>query len=110
MSEREDVLAEIWEMINAPMAEHWIDNAMRARSDGPFGAEETDALRRLLDAGGSRRDLSLLFRKASYEAAFSTLYLTSTHLVPPMKGMHESLLSADPSGREGRAGSAPGKD
>jgi hypothetical protein len=111
MSERDDVMSEIWStVVNASMAEHWIENTLRVRPGEPFGDDETAALRRLLDAGVSRRDLSLIVRKARYEAAVTTLYLTSSYQLDPIKGMHESLLSSDPSGREGRAGSAPAKD
>jgi hypothetical protein len=58
-----------------------------------------------------RRDLSLIARFAAYEAVFGTRYALSDPDVEDndVEMLHESLLSADPSGREGRPGSTPQK-
>ena len=93
------------------MQEHWIDNIIREsdkQPDAPF-ADLGPALKRLLALGASRRDLSLIYRQASYEAVFGTLYMLGDPGVDDndIELMHESLLSADPSGKEGRPGSAP---
>jgi hypothetical protein len=76
--------------------------------DGPFG-DTGAAIERLLAVGASRRDLRLVLRNAAYEAAFGTLYALSDP--GPEEGddvstFYESLLTADPSGMEGRPGSA----
>ena len=115
MASREEFLRQMWdEVINAAMQEHWIDNVIREserRPDSPF-ADAGPALKRLLALGGDRRDLSLIARHAAYEAVFGTLGALSDPGVDDnnVEMLHESLLSADPSGREGRPGSAPGKE
>ncbi|MGB8356298.1 MAG: hypothetical protein WCD79_20535 [Chthoniobacteraceae bacterium] len=55
--------------------------------------------------------MSLIARQAAYEAVFGTLYALSDPGVNDndIEMLHESLLSADPSGKEGRPGSAPPK-
>jgi hypothetical protein len=93
------------------MQERWIENAIldsERRPDSPF-ADLGPALKRLLSAGATRRDLSLVARATAYEAVFGTLYTLSDPGVDnnAVEMLHESLLSADPSGKEGRPGSAP---
>lgn len=114
MASREQFLKQMWdEVINPNMQEHWIDNIIREseqRPDSPF-ADLGPALTRLLGIGADRRDLSLIARQAAYEAVFGTLYALSDPGVNDndIEMLHESLLSADPSGKEGRPGSAPPK-
>lgn len=114
MASREQFLRQLWDdVINPSMQERWIDNAVRASGrspDSPF-ADVGTVLTRLLAAGAARRDLSVIARFAAYEAVFGTLYALSDPGVEgnDMEMLHESLLSADPSGREGRPGSAPQK-
>jgi hypothetical protein len=112
MTTRAEFLKQVWnQTINAPMTDAWIDAAMRSSArapDGPF-ADLGPALQRLLGAGASRRDLCLIARHASYEAVFQTLYMLDDPGVDgdETKMLHEELLHADPSGRDGRPGSAP---
>lgn len=112
MATREEILQQLWkEAINPSMQEGWIDNAVAAANrepNAPF-ADVGMAVQRLLNLGASRRDLSLLARFAAYEAVFSTLYMFSDPGVDDndVEMLHESLLGADPSGKEGRPGSAP---
>jgi hypothetical protein len=114
MASRDEFLKQMWdEVINSAMQEHWIDNIIRdseRRPDSPF-SDLGPALKRLLAAGADRRDLSLIARHAAYEAVFGTLYALSDPGVDDnnIEMMHESLLSADPSGTEGHPGSAPQK-
>jgi hypothetical protein len=115
MATREEFLEQAWnQIINRSMLEHWIDNVIRASEtdpDAPF-ADVGAALKRLLALGASRRDLSLISRFASYEAVFGILYMLSDPGIDDkdLEMMHESVLGADPSGMEGRSGSAPTKD
>lgn len=114
MASREEFLTHLWtENINPCMQEHWIDNVIRAAErdpDAPF-SDLGPVLKRLLAAGAGRRDLSLIARHAAYEAVFGTLYALGDPGVDDgyIEMLHESLLTADPSGREGRPGSAPEK-
>lgn len=114
MATREDFLKQAWaEIINSPMQEYWIDNVIRESEkhpDAPF-ADLGPALKRLIAQGVSRRDLSLISRFASYEAVFQTLYMLGDPGVDDndVEMMHESLLGADPTGKEGGPGSAPQK-
>jgi hypothetical protein len=112
MATRAEFLEQVWtQAINGWMNERWLD-AVVARSkrkpDAPF-ADLGTVLERLLAAGVARRDLCLIARHASYEAAFQVLYMLDDPGVDDddNKMMHEELLGADPSGREGRPGSAP---
>jgi hypothetical protein len=114
MATREEFLKEMWHgIINPAMQEHWIDNIIRESEKDPNApfADLGPALKRLLAAGADRRDLSLIARHAAYEAVFGTLYALSDPGVDDnnVEMMHESLLTADPSGKEGRPGSAPQK-
>ncbi len=112
MASREEFLKQLWEeVINPAMQEHWIDNVIReseSRPNSPF-ADLGPVLKRLLAAGVGRRDLSLIARYAAYEAVFGTLYALGDPGVDAneVEMMHESLLSADPSGKAGVPGSAP---
>ena len=111
MATRAELLNQVWtQIISANMDERWIDAAMASSErtpDAPF-ADLGPAPKRLLAAGAVRRDLCLLARHASYEAVFQLLYMLDD---PGVEGddnkmLHEELLGADPSGREGRPDSA----
>ena len=112
MASRGEFLAQVWtDIINAQMTEGWIENVVESserRPNDPF-ADSGPALKRLLAAGVDRRDLCLLARHASYESAFRILYMLDDPGVDHdhNKMMHEELLTADPSGMDGRPGSAP---
>jgi len=106
-STRKQFLTHLWnDVIDTPLAGHWIDNTMRQSGrhpNSPF-SEIGPILKRLLDLGATREELSALVRHARYEAVFATLYALDD---PGIDGddflmLHESLLSADPTGREGR--------
>jgi hypothetical protein len=112
MPSREEFLRIVWdEVINPPMTGVWIDNAIAAsKKDGnaPF-ADVGAALERILANGIDRRDLSLVARSAIYNAVFSLFYMLDDPGVDDgdVFMLHELLLGADPSGKEGRPGSAP---
>jgi hypothetical protein len=65
---------------------------------------------RILVAGAPGRDICLLLRYAAYGAVFQTLYEIDPEGAgvdcQGLIGLHELLLSADPSGMDGRPGSA----
>jgi hypothetical protein len=87
----------------------WIDNLIKTseqRPNDPF-ADVGAILKRLLAARVTKEDLSSIARFAAYEASFGTLYLLEDPGVDNATMLHESLLSADPSGKEGRPGSWP---
>jgi hypothetical protein len=111
MATREELLAHLWkEVINGIMRDGALDNIVKhckRDSEGPFG-DTGAAIERLLAAGASRRDLRLVLRYMAYEAAFGTLFAFSD---PGLEeddpsSLYEELLMADPSGMEGRPGSA----
>lgn len=115
MASREDFLEHLWQnRINAYMQEDWIDKEIsmsNAHPDAPF-ADIGPVLVRLVALGATRRELSLIARAGEYNGVFDTLFALDGH--PGIengdfRGLHESILSADPSGREGRPGSAPDK-
>ena len=114
MASREEFLKQLWhDNINSSMQEHWIDNMIRESErhpDAPF-ADLEPALKRLLAIGATRRDLSLVARHSACKSVFGTLYALSDPGVEndDVEMLHESLLSADPSGKEGRPGSVPMK-
>jgi hypothetical protein len=111
MATRQELLEHLWkEIINVCSRDQALDNIVRNGKrdpDGPFG-DTGPAIERLLAAGAARRDLRLVLRHAAYGAVFGTLYALSD---PGLDGhdigtLHEDLLMADPSGMEGRPGSA----
>jgi hypothetical protein len=114
MATRSAFLRQAWdEIINPPMQEQWIGSLIsesQRHPNAPF-ADLGPALERLLALGAAPRDLSLIARFAAYEAVFQILYMLDDPGIDDGDDamLHESLLSADPSGKEGRPGSAPGK-
>ena len=111
MANREELLVCLWtDVINGHLRDDALDNTIAncARSpDGPFG-DTGPAIKRILDAGVSRRDLRLVLRSAAFEAVFGTLYAMGDPGVDDNNVfmLHEELLTADPSGMDGRPGSA----
>lgn len=114
MSSRDEFLKHLWEeSINPCMRETWIDTVIReseASPNSPF-ADLGAVLKRLLALGATRRELSLIARHSASEAVFGTLYALSDPGVEDndIEMLHESLLTADPTGKEGRPGSAPSR-
>jgi len=112
MATREELLEHLWkEVINAVMRDEALDNIVKhckRNPDGPFG-DTGAAIERLLAAGASRRDMRLVLRNIAYEAAFGTLHALSDPGLDEdddVSMLYEELLMADPSGMEGRPGSA----
>jgi len=93
---------------------YWIDNIIRdsrLHPDAPF-SDIGPLLKRLLDSGVSREDLCHIARWASYEGAYAALYFLDdpgidelAQVEEEISILHEELLTADPSGKEGRPGS-----
>ena len=112
MPTREEFLRQVWnDVINGPMRGAWIPNRIAAWKKEPDGAfaDAGAALERITAKGVADRDLSLVLRAQIYEAVFSLLYMLND---PGVDGgnvfmLQDSLLSADPSTKEGRPGSAP---
>ena len=109
---REEFLTLLWtEIINGTMTGEWIDYEVTHSEKGPTEpfADTGPLVKRLLASGASRRDLCLLARSVSYSAVFRLLYLLNDPGIGPadLEGIYEGLLEADPSGHEGRPGSAP---
>jgi hypothetical protein len=111
MPSRQDLAAHLWTgIINPHLREAGLDSIIAycaCRPDAPFG-DTGPAIERLLAAGASRRDLCLLMRSVAYEAVFGTLYAINDPGVEDndVFMLHEELLGADPSGIDGRPGSA----
>jgi len=115
MATRDEFCEHLWaNRINAYMQEDWVDReiAMSQRyPDAPF-ADIGPVLVRLMALGATRRELSIIARVGEYNGVFDTLFALDGHpgiSHDDMRGLHEYILSADPSGREGRPGSAPAK-
>jgi hypothetical protein len=111
MSKHDELLKTLWENINLYMGERWIDHEIRDSERDPVApfADTGAALKRLLASGASRRDLSLICRHAAYSTAFQTLVDLTEHRFDTQDfgSLYEMLLSSDPSGLDGRPGSAP---
>ena len=111
MSTREDLLRHLWsQVINGYLTEDALDNIVaynKQHPDDPFG-DTGPALERILASGASKADVALVMRSAAYEAVFSTLYALDDPGVDDdnVFMLHEELLAVDPSGMEGRPGSA----
>ena len=111
MATRTEFLRLIWdEIINAPLRSEWMGNTIRTSerdSEAPF-ADVGAALKRLRAAGASDWDVGLVARLAAYEAVFGVLYKLGDPGVEDATMLFEELLTADPTGLEGRRGSAEG--
>jgi hypothetical protein len=110
MLSREQFLTYLWRhIIDAHTPGHWIDNSIaeaKRYPNAPF-ADVGPILERLLSLGVTPEELSSLARFASYEAVFGVLCSfgdpgVDIISVEDIESLHESLLGADPSGREGR--------
>lgn len=106
-----NVAEKLWlDVIDGWRNPKWVSHAIgnrRAGRDEPF-ADARQAIGRMLKAGASSEDLCELARFIAYETTFSVLMeLGCTGLKPTeIEALHEELLSADPSGNEGRTASA----
>jgi hypothetical protein len=116
MATREEFLQHLWtDVINPVFRDASLDNIIaNCKRDlvGPFG-DTGAAIERMLAAGIARRDLSLVLRLVAYDAVFGTLYALSEpglNADDDASTLYEELLMADPSGREGRPGSADQSD
>jgi hypothetical protein len=107
---REELLEHLWrQVINRnldPAGLHFLIAQSKRRPDEPF-ADTGTIVERLLKLGASERDICMIQREAAYTAVFATLYALGD---PGVDGgdvfmLHEMLLIADPSGRDGRPGS-----
>jgi hypothetical protein len=111
-SRKEELLHYLWtDVININLREASLDNIIehcKRNPDRPFG-DTGPAIERLLAAGASRRDLCLVLRATAYEAVFGALYSLSDPGAgedDDVGALYEEILMADPSGMEGRPGSA----
>jgi hypothetical protein len=111
MATQQELLTHLWtEVINVHLRDEALDhivNNCRRNPNGPFG-DTGPAIERLLAAGVSRRDLRLVLRAVAYEAVFGTLYALSDPGADEddaVGTLYQELLTADPSGMEGRPGS-----
>jgi len=122
MTTREELLQRLWSHINSHVIPYYVGQALvrddeldrlvehdRQHPGEPF-ADTGPAIERILAAGAARRDLCLVLRYAAYRAVFNTLYDIDPEGAgvdcKDLIGLYELLLSADPSGMEGRPGSA----
>lgn len=111
MPSREELLTHLWvEVINRHLRPDGLAQMIshaKIKPTDPF-ADSGPALERLLALGADPKDICLLMRDAAYGAVFATLYAIGD---PGVDGddvfmLHEDLLTADPSGMEGRPGSS----
>src|SRR5262245_31541797 len=107
MATRSEFLKQVWtENINGYMAGDWIDNTIKSSEKSPTApfADLGPILKRLQRLGASKDELSFIARFAAYEASFGLLYMLGDPGIDDgdYEMMHESLLGADPSGKEGR--------
>jgi hypothetical protein len=131
MTPREIILRDIWKYIADEDDLSWIDNvASQPANDGPMG-DFGEITRRMLAAGISKHDIARFAKINGYEAAFGALYIldggtlgddevrdsegkevswrvqafdfeTDQPIDAGIRGLHESILSTDPTGREMR--------
>lgn len=118
MTTRDELLRRLWKHINSYTTPYYVGRVLVREDDldqvmargkqlpnEPF-ADAGPAIERILAAGADRRDLRLVLRWAAYGAVFDTLYEIEGLGSGDLDGIHELLLNADPSGMEGRPGSA----
>lgn len=101
----------LWDIIGNPGDEVVPEPARPGAqtSPEPFG-DVPIAVRRVLQSGASASDLSAISFWSRFDSIATTLRVIENSNVETFEdvlGLHESLLGADPSGREGRPGSWP---
>ncbi len=106
------LLDKLWEeLINADLSKAALKQIIKhgeSDPEAPF-ADVGPAVERMLEAGVDARDICRLMRFQRYEAVFQLLYTIDEMGLAgdELGGMYESLLSADPSGKDARPGSWP---
>jgi hypothetical protein len=124
MNPREIILRDVWEYIADEDDLSWIDNVASQPADNRPMGDFGEITRRMLAAGISKRDIARFAKINGYEAAFGVLYklegdngtddkeptiywklqafdaVTDRPIEAGLGGLHESVLSADPTGRE----------
>ena len=111
MRARDTFLSMLWdEIINSQMRDYWSslanDDSARHQAFGEVGP----IVKRLLSIGVTSEELSRIARMVAYESVFGVLDMicdSGAESIDELQGLHESLLSADPSGKEGKSGSWP---
>lgn len=103
MATREELVEHLWQEIISPLAKpSTLDNIVancKRNPDGTFSAVGL-AIERVLAAGVSPDDLCLIYRSATYEAVFGTLYAIGDPGVDnnDVFGLHE-ILATSPSAK-----------
>lgn len=107
-----EFMAVVWEGIGDADddGERWAKTSPKATAkDEPFGDVDA-AVARLLQAGAQPRDLELFTRWQRFDATVEALRLFERAGITESEellGLHESILGAEPSGKEARPGSWP---
>ena len=97
--EAASIIEQIWQEAIPDEDGQWVIRvADQPGSHEPLG-DYGPFVRSILDADVSADAVACLARVIAYEASFATLYVLDGD---PCPGGHESLLSADPTGREMR--------
>ncbi len=105
-------MAVVWEGIGDADddGERWAKTSPKATAkDEPFGDVDA-AVARLLQAGAQPRDLELFTRWQRFDATVAALQVFERAGITESEellGLHESILGAEPSGKEARPGSWP---
>ena len=112
MTTQDKLLDSVWrEQINSGMNGKWIAGFIaecQRRPEGAF-AEVGPILQSMLEKGVSTEDICRVIRFASYDACFGLLHSLENDPLPAeeFEGIHETILTADPSGLDGGPGSWP---
>jgi|SRR5450830_1758792 len=109
MATRDELLNHLWKTaIDSNLNTASLAKFAASASSNPddFFSDSGQAIQRMLDAGISAHDIGLANRYAAFVAVFQTLYSIGDPGVEndDVFMLHESLLSADPTGREGKPG------
>lgn len=117
----------LWKSIPSDSDVSWVHNlATLPASDKPCG-DLTDLVRKMISAGISKEDVARFAKITAYDAVFSMCYYLDDYFdakeffepgfdggwglfetneedlpIAPLGGLHEMLISGDPSGREMR--------
>jgi len=109
--QEKEFMATLWEGIGEADDEgdRWAGSSVKEVKDEPFG-DVGAAVTRLIKAGVQPRDLELLARWQRFDATVAALHVferAGISEAEELLGLHESILSADPSGKEARPCSWP---
>jgi hypothetical protein len=103
-TKRDALLERLWQAIDSFGSEEWLNATLSVKAAELKGAQDviaadTEVLKAAVKHGIAKKDIQRLCRSIAYQSVFETLVAIEEECLdrsPALKGLHESLLMADP--------------